>query len=559
MKEAPRISVAAPPPRRKANYGLSEKIGSTLGGLFGPAGRELGGLAGRAFSHITGMGEYHIRSNSLMNEKTYDSQGPPVFATEASHRIRHREFVQDITSTVNFAVTKLAVNPGQTSTFPWLSRLAANYEQFRIHGVVFEFKSTSATAIGSTNTALGSVIMVTDHDALDPSFTTKRQMEAYEFSVAGSPADNILHPVECNPHRNVMEDQFVRSGAIPAGGDLRFYDLGNFYIATVGMQAVSVIGELWVSYDVELIRPKIPTPLGEHLLGCHYKATPVTGGDWFADDVRVPGGNLTLTFDHDINGVFQISRAGRYQVAIVLTADVSMASSYTIAPDSQAVLVSNKLGDPARPFTEIIGALGGPPLWAQSTWFMIDVLEDNASIALGANLVFGGNGSLDILVQQMSSGLNEEPLRALDPRQLDAFFEKKYREMQERSVEKKSEDRAAEQIWETIDARRAQALLRAEEELKLQAPVQNGPAWHFFPSGVMFDPVLSNVALERSLDRETLDALARRPNLPISLTQAIVAILRNKHPDGVIGRGVYSGGEQVTNVPPSVQLTQSLN
>jgi hypothetical protein len=50
---------------------------------------------------------------------------------------------------------------------------------------------------------------------------------------------------------------YIRNGDVMSSADKRFSDLGMFQFATVGMQAASVIGELWVSYHVELIRPKL--------------------------------------------------------------------------------------------------------------------------------------------------------------------------------------------------------------------------------------------------------------------------------------------------------------
>lgn len=51
------------------------------------------------------------------------------------------------------------INPGNPETFPWLSSIASNFEAYRIEGLVFEYKTMSADALNSTNTALGQIIL----------------------------------------------------------------------------------------------------------------------------------------------------------------------------------------------------------------------------------------------------------------------------------------------------------------------------------------------------------------------------------------------------------------
>lgn len=52
----------------------------------------------------------------------------------------------------------------------------------------------------------------------------------------------------------------------PAGTDIRFFDLGNFQIATTGFQGTSVnIGELHCTYQVRLLKPKFFVALGSDI------------------------------------------------------------------------------------------------------------------------------------------------------------------------------------------------------------------------------------------------------------------------------------------------------
>jgi len=163
------------------------------------------------------------------------------------------------------------INVGVKDTFPWLYNLARNYEQYRVHGMVFEFKSLSADALSSTNTALGSVIMATEYNAANPVFISKQQMENYEFAQSCKPSVSMMHAIECAPNLTSVSELYVRVGDVPVYQDPRLYDLGTFQIATCGMQAPQInIGELWCTYLIELIKPKLP-----NLLGC---ALPILSG-----------------------------------------------------------------------------------------------------------------------------------------------------------------------------------------------------------------------------------------------------------------------------------------
>jgi hypothetical protein len=172
--------------------------------------------------------------------------------------------------------------------------LAANFELFKFLGIVFEFKATSATAVSSTNTALGSVIMATRYNALTPQFTSQQQMEAYEFSTSTVAFTSAIHPIECAPSENALSELYTDPGF--SSGDPRFSTLGIFDIATVGQQAASTVGELWVSYHVQLIRPRLLGLVSTQGFTSRYGAT-LTGNlsnsDIFASIRNAVAANLS--------------------------------------------------------------------------------------------------------------------------------------------------------------------------------------------------------------------------------------------------------------------------
>jgi hypothetical protein len=262
-----------------------------------------GGLGGDLLSHIFGNGDYKLKYNTLM-----DAGGPPQFSGVNSDRstvIRHREYVSDVLSSTGFVITSYPITMSNVNLFPWLNSLGSNYEQYRIHGMIFEFKSTSGSAIASTNNALGTVIMGTQYDVDDVPFANKLQMENSQYTTSSAPSVSFLHGVECALLLTVAPVLYT-DGATQVGAvrDLRFTQFCNFSIATVGQQAASVnLGELWISYEIELLKPKLSASL-DVSSAAFYSASPTTGNFLGATMIYDSGGVGGTVTNDESNGVF---------------------------------------------------------------------------------------------------------------------------------------------------------------------------------------------------------------------------------------------------------------
>lgn len=245
--------------------------GQRLGAVIGEGVQEgLSQLIPFLSKAVTGFGDYAptpfakgIKSNTL----SMGLDPPDVVNTKMKNVIiRHREYLGDVvTGSVAgvFTLNSYTINPGLPECFPWLSQVATSFQQYKLRGMLFEFKSTSADALNSTNTALGTVIMATQYDSTEPDFTTKAAMENHEYSSSARQSSSMLHPIECARSENVLSELYVRNGSETGTSDPRFMDFGKFQIATVGQQGSSVnIGELWVSYEIELLKPCLQNPGG---------------------------------------------------------------------------------------------------------------------------------------------------------------------------------------------------------------------------------------------------------------------------------------------------------
>lgn len=243
--------------------GVGGKYGAKFIGSGGAsAGAAIGSKIG-SYAHyigkIFGSGDYVTASQGVVGNSLMNAGQIPSFAGKNEVRIRHREYLGDIVSSATagaFQLQSFPINPGVGATFPWLSQVCgATFQQYRLNGMVYEYRSMSANALNSTNTALGSVVMATDYDSKDAAFTSKQQMENTEFGVSCKPSMSMIHAIECKRSQTPVSELYIRAFSVPSGADPRLYDLGNFQVATVGMQGTSVnCGELWCSYDVTLLK-----------------------------------------------------------------------------------------------------------------------------------------------------------------------------------------------------------------------------------------------------------------------------------------------------------------
>lgn len=235
---------------------LGSKVG--LGSQGATAGKQLASK----LSRLIGTGDYSVlpaTANSLLpspgQKSAYASFQDQTFGT----RVSHREYVQDILTGPTagvFNINTFPINPSLFTSFPYLAPIAQNFEEYVVKGLVYEFIST--TSPYNANSAIGSVIMTCEYNAALPAFTSKAAMENSEFALSGRFDQSLMYGVECA--ENSQNAYYCRGQPGMAPLPVTTTDLGDFYIATAPAStfpANSIIGELWVSYDIEFRRPRI--------------------------------------------------------------------------------------------------------------------------------------------------------------------------------------------------------------------------------------------------------------------------------------------------------------
>lgn len=283
--------------------------------LGGALGGPLGRIAGSALSTLAGFGEYKLKRNTVATKISEGQDPARMHSMSSDLRVTHREYIVDIISSSSantFQNQAFPINPGLFQSFPWLASIAQQFEEYRIEGMVFEYKPLTGTAIASsTNPTMGGVIMATDYNSINGQFVNKQQMDNTEYTTSTPIYGCVYHPIECDPRTNPLNTLYVRGGAVPGNSDQRMYDLGIFQIATFGVQGTSVVcGELWCSYDVVFSKPISTSALGQDVLTDHFALGTVTNAHPLGTTSALRagssiGGTITSGTTYNFPTVFQ--------------------------------------------------------------------------------------------------------------------------------------------------------------------------------------------------------------------------------------------------------------
>ena len=237
----------------------------------------LGNLVGQGADLILGMGDYDVVSQTPTANTIAGTPAPPPpamhIAAGGTIRVSHREFLGDLKSGQgeNAARDQYVLNPFDAKTFPYLHQIARLFTRWRALGIAFEYRPTCGDAISSTNNALGTVAMATQYNVLEAAFSSKTQILNHFWSQSAKPTLTQLHMVECAPGVTPNQPLYVRNSYLGTvdetkaltyqeAADPRLYDHGRFEYFINGQQLGGVtIGELWITYDIELFMPKLDT------------------------------------------------------------------------------------------------------------------------------------------------------------------------------------------------------------------------------------------------------------------------------------------------------------
>lgn len=266
----------------------------------------------------------------------------PIFSSGATNEVgavvvSRREYIRDIYGPVssdgNHSIPwenqSFPINPGLEEAFPWLSQIAQNYDEYSIKQLIYTFRSTVTDIGSSTNGQCGTVIMAVDYNAAHAKFDDKQTMMEYTGAMSGKTTQGLKCGVECDPKKLVSSQFFVRNNPVVSTQDVKTYDHGLFQLALANVPDElrnQALGELWVSYTVELRKPKLFTAKGLGISqDLFVSGAPALSGVMtplgptgqilrgqqnnigvLIQQPSTPDGTLTMTFPHWYTGNLQV-------------------------------------------------------------------------------------------------------------------------------------------------------------------------------------------------------------------------------------------------------------
>jgi len=331
---------------------LKSALGSSVAVGMGSYGRGAYGRGVRAYgSGAYGRSTPAIAVNSLFKEYKGKRSSQREFGDETERvKVCRREYVMRVVApavTEEFVNTSFSINPGLSGVFAWLSQVAVNYDEYTLEHLVFHYKPVISQA--STTGAMGSILMSANYNSGAQKFDSFREMAEYTGTLETRVCDEALFGVECAPSKNssMSGTEYVRAGAVPQGQDIKTYDLALFQIATSDVQTFAegtLLGHLYVEYEVVLGKPKLYSALGKTILADMWKNDSDVSDEFVFGFVSNPVPNPANLLDLQLLGndiYFPPNFYGRVEVTYHLSTPLGTIVSLTPTAGAEVQPVAN--------------------------------------------------------------------------------------------------------------------------------------------------------------------------------------------------------------------------
>lgn len=238
--------------------------------------------------------------------------------TSGGFIITHKEYVNQVVGTSTpFLANGYIINPVLGSTFSWLSSLAVNFDKYIIHSLCFHFVSSCATSTA------GRVALAVNTDSSDPAPTDRAGFHNIEGVVDANAWDQVDLVVPC--------DKVVRYLNVSSTSDPKLVDVGQFFTATYGTGASTVLGDIYVSYSVELLKPIGGANFTEQVSGSIISTMVATGPAY----ASFAGSNTS-------QAVAVFNTPGTFVVSFIVTGTVLSAPGF-VATGSTSIVRSGSI------------------------------------------------------------------------------------------------------------------------------------------------------------------------------------------------------------------------
>lgn len=348
------------------------------------------------------------------------AQGAVVCPSSVSKRTmrtgERMEEVEVVATADDFAIIySQLVNPGNPAMFPWLSRLAGLFTEYKFHKLEFIFEPSSAT------TQTGNVFSAFQYDSTLPDPLAETAFMALEDAKM-SPAWFASTTMARLSDLNVLRKQYISYGTeIPEGSDSKTLFPAKFILAAQGMDITEpVAGRLYVRYDVSLTAPKLDASsnLQASVSSGNFPSAPSTSVHPFGDTPVIKG-NMQLEIlsqtqgdntSGDAAATFNIGTTGSFLLLLseVLSPNAGSPSTFTSSAANDIIQVFTPAAVDQEPTTAYILTATDPTAiftvtgnntWARN-WLMV-LVQWNSEIdpIPGTNAVSSLTALLSVLKQ----------------------------------------------------------------------------------------------------------------------------------------------------------------
>jgi len=268
-----------------------------------------------------------------------------------------------------FSSTGYVINPGNSVLFPIFSRTAVAYEQYRIKYLRFDYWPEQNLASGSV-TFPGKVLIMVDSNTTDKPKSDTDIEDQYN-SVKGVPYArfglNALRG-DANGKFDSIKNWFVYPSANSDADEPSIKDAAKLWISVLGTPDTKEIGELYVTYEFEMIKPRRPTTgSSTNMTHVYSTAGTATAASPIGNGALSSGSTFTLattatTFQ------FPINSDGRYSVTLSWYG-ANIGANPTVSLNSINALVGSQYNNGSLSSVAIYGAT------TASTMFILDILS----------------------------------------------------------------------------------------------------------------------------------------------------------------------------------------
>lgn len=226
---------------------------------------------------------------------------PLIVSKGGSTVVHHRELVSTVSNnpvftTNNNNTQSQRLNPMNGVTFPWLATMAANFDQYEFLRVELDYVPMCSSLTP------GRVVLWFDKDSQDP-------LPVDRVAVA-----NYLHTANSNawtPNKlTIPTDRIRRFVFDNVTADLKLIDLGQFGWSVYGGTDTAQIGDLYITYTVQLIEPQSTRSLVQTQSHDNTRTRVTTFGVPYMNSGYVGTTDYIITFN--TTGVFIVDTTIRF-------------------------------------------------------------------------------------------------------------------------------------------------------------------------------------------------------------------------------------------------------